>query len=136
MVKKNKMGIQAICSALESYVHSQKDINTKDPNATKRDRLEGLLVVDQRVLRSLTKTKLVLFFDTMTSLTNAFTVSNDMQKIIIEGVVADFFNDTEEESMEVPAKNVEEGADPSLVTPKLSDNTNEDVTRLRKEGYG
>ena len=26
--------------------------------------------------------------------------------------------------------------DLSLVTPELSDNTNEDVERLRKEGYG
>ena len=30
----------------------------------------------------------------------------------------------------------EEGADPSLVTLELSDNTNQDVTRLMKEGYG
>ena len=33
-------------------------------------------------------------------------------------------------------KQKEEGADPSLVTPELSDNINEDVARLRKGGYG
>ena len=32
-------------------------------------------------------------------------------------------------------KNEEEGADPLLVTPELSDNTNEDVARLRKDEY-
>ena len=33
-------------------------------------------------------------------------------------------------------ENEEEGADTQLVTPELSDNTNKDVARLRKEGYG
>ena len=37
--------------------------------------------------------------------------------------------------MEVPVKNEEEGSDPSLVTPELSDNTNKNVARLRKEVY-
>ena len=45
------------------------------------------------------------------------------------------FDNTEEESTSVPVENEEEGADPSLVTPELSDNTNEDVARLRKDGY-
>ena len=49
--------------------------------------------------------------------------------------VANFFDKTEEESTAVPVENEEEGADPSLVTPELSDNTNEDVVRLRREGY-
>ena len=38
--------------------------------------------------------------------------------------------------MAVPVGNEEEGADPLLVTPELSDNTNKDVTISRKEGYG
>ena len=41
----------------------------------------------------------------------------------------------EEESTAVPLENQEEEADPSLVTPKLSDNKNKYVTRLSKEGY-
>ena len=50
--------------------------------------------------------------------------------------MADLFNKTEGESTAVPVKNKEEGADPLLVTPELSDNTNKDVARLSKEGYG
>ena len=38
--------------------------------------------------------------------------------------------------MTVPVENEEEGSDISLVTPELSDNTNEGFARLRKEGYG
>ena len=49
--------------------------------------------------------------------------------------MADFFNNTEEDSREVLVENEEEGADPSLVTQELSDNTNKDVARLRNEGY-
>ena len=50
--------------------------------------------------------------------------------------MTDFFDNTEEESTAAPVENEEEGADPSLVTPELSDNMNEDVARLRKEVYG
>ena len=50
--------------------------------------------------------------------------------------MADFFDNMEEESMAVPMGNEEEGADPLLVTPELSDNRNEDVTRMRKAGDG
>ena len=46
-----------------------------------------------------------------------------------------FPDNMEEEYMELPVENEEEGADTSLVTPELSDNTNEDVVILRKEGY-
>ena len=38
--------------------------------------------------------------------------------------------------MAVLVENEEEGVDPSLVTPELSDDMNEDVARMRKEGYG
>ena len=51
-------------------------------------------------------------------------------------MVACFFDNNEEELTEVPVENEEEGADASLVTPELSDNTNTYVTRLRKEGDG
>ena len=44
MVKKKKMGIRAVCSALKRYLHSQKDVDAKYPNATQRDWFEGLLV--------------------------------------------------------------------------------------------
>ena len=49
--------------------------------------------------------------------------------------MADLFNNTEDESTAVLVENEEEGADPSLVTPELPDNTNKDVAILRKEGY-
>ena len=49
--------------------------------------------------------------------------------------MADFFDNTEEEYTAVPAENGEEGADPSLVTPELLDNTKEDVAIFRKERY-
>ena len=51
MVKKNKMGIGAVCSALKRYLHSRKDVGAKYPNVTQRDRLEGLIVVDQGVIK-------------------------------------------------------------------------------------
>ena len=50
--------------------------------------------------------------------------------------MGDFFDNTEEEYTSVPVGNEEEVADPLLFTPELSDNTNKDVARLRKEGYG
>ena len=46
--------------------------------------------------------------------------------------MADFSNKTKEESTSVPVENEE----PSLFTLEMSDNTNEDVKILRKEGYG
>ena len=46
-----------------------------------------------------------------------------------------FFDNTEEESTAVPVENEEEGADPLPVIPEVSDNKNEDVARLRKDGY-
>ena len=46
--------------------------------------------------------------------------------------MADFLDNMEEESMAVPVENEEEGADPLLVTPELSDNTNKDLARLMK----
>ena len=49
--------------------------------------------------------------------------------------MADFFDNTEEEYTAVLVDNEEEGADTSLVTPELSENTHEDVARLRKDGY-
>ena len=81
MVKKNKMGIGANCRALKRYLHSQKDFNAKYPNATQRDRLEGLLVVYQGVIKVNHKDQVCIFFDTMTFLTNAFIVSNNMQRL-------------------------------------------------------
>ena len=48
--------------------------------------------------------------------------------------MADFFDNTEEESTAVPLENEDEGVDPLLVTPKLSYNTNKDSARFRKEG--
>ena len=48
-------------------------------------------------------------------------------KVIIEEGVSDSFDNTEEESTAVTVENEEEVADPSLVTPELSDNTNKDV---------
>ena len=50
--------------------------------------------------------------------------------------MANFFDNTEEEYTAVPVENEKEGADPLLVTPELSDNTNKDVAISRKEGYG
>ena len=50
--------------------------------------------------------------------------------------MAGFFDNTEEESTAVPVEKEEEELDPSLVTTELSENTNEDVARLRKDGYG
>ena len=38
--------------------------------------------------------------------------------------------------MSAPLKKKETGVDPSLVTPELPDNTNEDIARFRKEGSG
>ena len=49
--------------------------------------------------------------------------------------MAVLFDNTEGESTAVPVENKEEGADPSLITPELSDNTKEGIVRLRKEGY-
>ena len=49
--------------------------------------------------------------------------------------MAGLFDNTEEESTVLPVENEEEGADPLLVTPELSDNMNEDIARLRKEEY-
>ena len=49
--------------------------------------------------------------------------------------MADFFYNTEEEYTEVPVENEEEGAYHSLVTPELSDNTNNGVAILRKDEY-
>ena len=56
--------------------------------------------------------------------------------VITEGGVADIFDNTEEEYKAVPVGNEDEGVDTFLVTPKISDNTNNDTARFRKEVYG
>ena len=81
MVKKNKMGIGAVCSALKRYLQSRKDVDAKYPNATQRDRLEGLIVVDKGVIMVNHRDQVCIFFDTITSLSSAFIVSNDMQSL-------------------------------------------------------
>ena len=80
-VKKKKMGVGAVFGSLKRYIHSQKDDDAKYPNATQRDRLEVLIVVDQGVIMVHHKDQVCIFFDTMTSLTNAFVVSNDVQRL-------------------------------------------------------
>ena len=82
MVKKKKIGIRDVCSALKSYLNSQKEVDAKYPNSTQGDWLEGLLVVDQGVIKYNHKYHVCVFPpDMMTSLTNAFIVSNYMQRI-------------------------------------------------------
>ena len=80
MVKK-KMDTGAVCIALKCYLYSQKDVDAKYPNETQRDRLKELPVVDQGVIKVNHKDQVSIFSDTMTSLTNTFIVSNDMQRL-------------------------------------------------------
>ena len=61
MVKKKKMGIGAVCSSPKRYLHSQKDNDANYPNVTQRDRLEGILVVDQGVLMVNHKDQVCIF---------------------------------------------------------------------------
>ena len=123
------MGIGAVCIALRRYIHSRKYVNTKYPNAAQRDWLEGLLVVYQGVIK-VNHPRHDDFSNQRLHCVKRYA------KVITEGGVADLFDNTEEESTAVPVENEEEGADPSLVTQELSDNTNEDVARFKKEGNG
>ena len=81
MAKKKKMGTGAVCSVFKRYLHSRKDVNTNDPNATQRDRLEGIIVLDQGVIKVNHNDQVCIFFDTMTYLTNAFIVLNDIKRL-------------------------------------------------------
>ena len=42
--------IGAVFSALKRYLHSKKDVDANYFNATQRDWLEGIIVVDQGVI--------------------------------------------------------------------------------------
>ena len=83
----------------------------------------------------MTKTKNVLFLHNYFPNQRLHFVERH-EKVITEGGVANFFDNTEEESTAVPVEKEEEGADTLLVTPELLDNTNKNVEILRKEGYG
>ena len=55
------MSIGAVCSALKRYQHLQKDVDAKYPNVTQLDWLEGLLVVDQGVIKVNHKDQVCIF---------------------------------------------------------------------------
>ena len=135
MAKKKKMGIRAVFSALKRYLHSRKDVDEKYSNATQHDCLEGLLVVYQGLIKANLKDQVCIFFRHNDLPNQRLHCVEQYAKVITEGGVADFFNNTEDESTAVTVENEEEGADHSLVTPELSGNTNKDVAILRKEGY-
>ena len=61
MEKKKKMGIGAVCSVLKRYLHSRKDVDIKYPNVTQRDWLEGILVLDQGVIKVNQKYQVCIF---------------------------------------------------------------------------
>ena len=75
-----KLVIGAVCSVLKHYLHSRKDANAKYPNAAQLDRLEGHIVVYQGLSKVNHKDQVCIFFDTMTSLTNAFIVCRTICK--------------------------------------------------------
>ena len=79
MVKKNKLGIGAVCSSLKRYLYSRKDVDAKYLIAAQCGWLEGLIVVYQWVIKVNHKDQVWIVFETITSLTNAFIVLNDMQ---------------------------------------------------------
>ena len=81
MAKKKKMGIVAVFGAPKRYLHLREDVDAKYPNATQHYLLEGLLVAYQGVIEGNHKDQVCIFFNTMTSLTNVFIVSNDMQML-------------------------------------------------------
>ena len=95
---KNKIGIGAVWSALKRYLHSRKDVDTKYPNATQHDRLEGLIVVDQGVIKVNHKDQVCIFFRHNDFPNQRLHCVEWYAKVITEGGVADFFVDTEEES--------------------------------------
>ena len=80
-LQRKELGIKDVCSALKRCLHLRKDVDAKYPNATQRDQLEGLIVVDQGVINVNHREQVCIFFDTMTSLTNAFIVANYMQRL-------------------------------------------------------
>ena len=61
MAKRGKLGIRAVCSALKRCLHSQKDVDEKYPNAIQCNWLEGLLVVDQGVIKVNHKDQVCIF---------------------------------------------------------------------------
>ena len=75
------MGIGAVCSALMHYLHTRKYVYENYPNAAQCDCLERLLVVYKGVIKVNNKYQVGIFFDMMNSLTNAFIVSNNMQRL-------------------------------------------------------
>ena len=96
------MGIGAVCSALKRYLHSRKDVNAKYPNMAQRDWLEGLLVIDQGVIKFNHKDQVWIYFLHDEFPNQGLHCVEKYAKVITEGGVADFFDNTEEESTAVP----------------------------------
>ena len=95
MVKKKKMVIGAVCSALKHYLHSQKYVNAKYPNATQHDWLEGLLVVDQGVIKVNRKDQVCIFFWHDDFPNQRLHCVERYANVITEGGVAGFFDNME-----------------------------------------
>ena len=103
--KKKKMGIGAVFSVLKRYLHSRKDVDIKYPNATQRDWLEGILVVDQGVIKVNHKDQVYKFFWHDDFPNQHLHCVELYAKVITEGGVTDFFDNTEEESTAAPMEN-------------------------------
>ena len=76
---KKKLGIGDVCSALKRYLHLQKNVDEKYPNAIQCDPLEEIIVVYKGVIKFNHNDQVCIFFNTMTSLTNNFIVLNNIQ---------------------------------------------------------
>ena len=141
--KKKQNGIGAVCSVITRFLHPRPLVAAKYPNAHHQHRTDGLLVSYRASKKVNRVDKMCIFFrhDDFDDNQLLHCVER-YAKVLTEGGPADIFDldlVVGEEAVSVAVEGggeVDDDAIVNVVVPKLTDNSNEDIARLRAEGYG
>lgn len=142
--KKKKIGIGAKCSVLKRFLHPSRLIGETYHNIAFHDRLTNLVAVrqEQKQIRNKMVPCIIFQHDDFPG-TDIYSHKRYVL-VVEEGAAADFFNndprnDDEQDQVvqeEMAEGGVEDQAPVLLEVPGLTANVDDDIERLRAEGYG
>ena len=141
--KKKQNGIGAVCSVITRFLHPRPLVAAMYPNAHHQHRTDGLLVLYRASKKVNRVDKTCIFFRHNDFDDNQLLHCVERYaKVLTEGGPTDIFDldlDEREEEVSVAVEGggeVDDDAIVNVAVPKLTDNSNEDIARLRAEGYG
>jgi hypothetical protein len=139
---KKRIGVGAKCSVLKRFLHPSRLIQDKYINIAFHDRLSDLIAIRKEVKTIRNKDVTCIVFQHGDFPTDELYAHQRYAKVLEEGAAADIFRDADPgaENDDERQEGVAEGelgeqAEP-LEVPALTANADDDIERLRAEGYG